>query len=223
MYRSEGFRSSQPRRAAGGGASRAFSVAGYGLDQWYKLFTPRQLVALGILIGQLVEPRTSAYYKDAVWDEAVRAYLTAGVSRLIDFCSTGVQWKADVPTVNHFFVRFALPITWDYAEANVLWGGAGSYIQCLDRVMTPFEDQAFWRGMTIAPSILHQSVLAGELGQVDVIVTDPPYYDAIPYSDVMDYFYVWLRRSLFGLIASSTKPFGNRLARSGSARRTMAN
>lgn len=188
-----------------------FRVPLYGIDQWFKLFTPRQLVALGTIVKLTRSTPVAPHYDNTVWAEAVRAYLAAACSRLVDFCSTGVQWKVDVPTVNHFFVRFALPITWDFAEANVLWGGAGSYLQCLDRIMTPFLDQSFWRGMSVAPHVLQQSVLAGGFGEIDVVVTDPPYYDAIPYSDVMDYFYVWLRRSLKGLSIDYDRAFNDAL------------
>jgi len=190
-----------PREATpkgGSGAARAFSVDGYGIDQWQKLFTPRQLVALATICSAI--RKTRGELRDATeWTEGIAAYLAMGVSRLLDFANTGAQWKIDVPTINHSFVRFALPISWDYAESNVLWDGAGSYLQCADRVLTPFDNPDFWSGFTETPHVINQSATSTVDNTFDVVVTDPPYYDAIPYSDLMDFFYVWLRRILSGL------------------------
>lgn len=182
----------------GSGAARAFSVDGYGIDQWHKLFMPRQLVALATICRAIRKTR-SELRDDADWSEGVAAYLTMGVSRLLDFANTGAQWKIDVPTINHSFVRFALPISWDFAESNVLWTGAGSYLQCAERVLTPFENPEFWSGFAEPPHVINQSATSTINNTFDIVVTDPPYYDAIPYSDLMDFFYVWLRRILGGL------------------------
>ncbi|MBS0213167.1 MAG: DUF1156 domain-containing protein [Proteobacteria bacterium] len=182
----------------GSGAARAFSVDGYGIDQWQKLFMPRQLVALATICRAIRKTR-SELLGDAAWSEGVAAYLAMGVSRLLDFANMGAQWKIDVPTINHSFVRFALPITWDFAESNVLWDGAGSYLQCAERVLTPFDNPAFWSGFVEPPHVINQSATSTVDNTFDVVVTDPPYYDAIPYSDLMDFFYIWLRRILSGL------------------------
>ena len=182
----------------GSGAARAFSVDGYGIDQWQKLFMPRQLVALATICRAIRKTRIELR-EDAEWSEAIAAYLALGVSRLLDFANTGAQWKIDVPTINHSFVRFALPITWDFAENNVLWDGAGSYLQCAYRVLTPFDNPDFWTGFVEPPHVINQSATSTVNNTFDVVVTDPPYYDAIPYSDLMDFFYVWLRRILSGL------------------------
>ena len=182
----------------GSGAARAFSVDGCGIDQWQKLFMPRQLVALATICRAIRKTRIELR-EDAEWSEAIAAYLALGVSRLLDFANTGAQWKIDVPTINHSFVRFALPITWDFAENNVLWDGAGSYLQCAYRVLTPFDNPDFWTGFVEPPHVINQSATSTVNNTFDVVVTDPPYYDAIPYSDLMDFFYVWLRRILSGL------------------------
>lgn len=201
----------EPTPKGGNGASRAFSVDGYGLDKWRKLFTPRQLIALGSLICAIRKAH-SELGSYGEWQLPLAAYLTAGLSRLLDFANCGVQWKNDVPTINHSFVRFALPVTWDYAESNVLWDGAGSYLQCADRVVTPFDNLDYWSGLTVKPTVLRQSATQSKFRDFDVIVTDPPYYDAIPYSDLMDFFYIWLRRTLYGLSSEFDATFSESTA-----------
>ncbi|HVB75960.1 MAG TPA: DUF1156 domain-containing protein, partial [Ktedonobacteraceae bacterium] len=185
----------------GNGATRAFSVDGYGFNQWYKLFTPRQLLSLGTFVkytravGEVI--RIEGY--TAEWAEAVNAYLISAVSRLLDFANSGVQWKLDATTINHYFVRFALPIVWDFAEGNTIGSSAGSYKLCFERICTALDTYAIWDIKSPVPHIVNMSATVQDFNGLDIILTDPPYYDAIPYSDMMDFFYVWLRRSLYGL------------------------
>ena len=182
---------------AGGGrkAARAFSLHGYGMTQWRDLFTKRQRLSLAtIALATLdaYQATKDAGYCDE-WREAIAAYLVCGFERLVDFANVNVQWKIDVPTINHALVRFAIQITWDFAEGNPIGAMAGSYIKCLDRIAAGLDTLCFLPPGLHAPTIVRASA-THPLPPVDVIVTDPPYYDAIPYSDLMDWFYVWLRR-----------------------------
>jgi adenine-specific DNA methylase len=186
----------------------------YGFDKWRKLFTSRQLMALGRIIAATRQARPEmvnlGYTPE--WVEAVTAYLACGLDRTLDFANCGVQWKIDVPTINHSFVRFALPITWDYAEGNLLWPGAGGYIMCLDRIATALDTFVRWNIDAPSPHVVNQSSTNPLAGKYDVVLTDPPYYDAIPYSDLMDFFYVWLRRTLAGTDAIYDSPFKQNLS-----------
>ena len=182
---------------AGGGrkAARAFSLHGYGLRQWRDMFTDRQRLSLGVIALRTLDAHRAvrAHGYDPSWDEAITAYLVCGFDRLVDFANVNVQWKIDVPTINHSLVRFAIQITWDFAEGNPIGEMAGSYIKCLDRIATGLATLCTLPPGLPAPLIQKASAIT-PLPAVDVIVTDPPYYDAIPYSDLMDWFYVWLRR-----------------------------
>jgi adenine-specific DNA methylase len=158
------------------------------------MFTERQLVALGTLVAASREGRAlmgCAY--DGIWSEAVLAYLACGVDRFVDFANVNVQWKIDADTINHALVRFAIQITWDFAEGNPLGDCAGAYKLCINRIATGIDTLAQLPGGIKPPSIIHASAQM-PAPKADLVVTDPPYYDAIPYSDLMDWFYVWLRR-----------------------------
>ena len=189
----------EPTPKAGLGASRAFSVDGYGLDTWRKLFTNRQLFALGQL---LIQTRSSSSAMESAltdedWRSAVSLGLILGLERLLDFSNTGCQWKVDATTINHSFVRYALPISWDFCEANTLSDLAGGYRICADRISTALDKLESWNIQASTPTILADSAIEERFnGAFDCIITDPPYYDAIPYSDLMDFFYVWLKRQV---------------------------
>ena len=188
----------EPTPSGGGnGAGRAFSVQGYGLMKLCDLFLPRQLVSLASLVSHTRAARDtmkSTYTQE--WTEGLSSYLAAGLDRLLDFANCGVTWKSDVPTINHSFARFALPITWDFTEGNPIGDMAGSYKLCFERICTGFDTFGKKTWKTPAPHVQRESATKLGTGSFDAIVTDPPYYDSIPYSDLMDFFYVWLRRML---------------------------
>ena len=176
----------EPTPAGGGsGAGRAFSVQRYGMMQWGDLFTARQKVAL-LVLGRLVSHQSR--------DEVASLAVTMGIGRCADYGSAGVVWAQEGEFVAHTFGRQALPIIWDFAEAAQLTNSSGNFEGAIEWVARVIEA---WPGSTQGQV---QSVDAKyhPLPDQSAIVwfTDPPYYDAIPYSDLSDFFLVWLKRTL---------------------------
>jgi putative DNA methylase len=130
----------------------------------------------------------------------VGIYLATSIDRLIDHSTSLATWYLQGENVKHTFVRYALPIIWDFAETNTLYAGGGSWASAVYLCSAALEQTLLATSKSLSPTIIfgsatHQFYNA----DIDVIVTDPPYYDAIPYSDLMDLFYVWLRRSIYDL------------------------
>ena len=198
----------EPTPKAGVGASRAFSVDGYGFDTWRKLFTNRQLLAIGTLVGVIRKMRAIECLKsDVAASLAVTVMLAAALDRAINYMSTLCIWEPNASEVKQTFLRFALPITWDYAEGNPLaqvdrlFAGGISNVARVLTFISPVINQ------NSAPAtVLRQSAIM-PVGQHDLVIADPPYYDAIPYSDLMDFFYIWLRRTLYGVSAELDNSF----------------
>jgi len=194
----------EPSPAGGGsGAGRAFSVQGYGLMKWCDLFTLRQLTALGTFVEAIRVSRNKmdANHYPSNWIEPVGAYLTCGFDRMLDFNATTLSWISSVEAIGHTFVRYALPMTWDYSEAAPINAVRGGWEMCIGAVMES-QSTLMAAGMAapVTPKVIKQSAVQSFGVEIyDVIITDPPYYDAIPYSDLMDYFYIWQRRTLQGL------------------------
>ncbi len=191
----------EPTPAGGGrGAARAFSIQGYGLMRWRDLFTSRQLLALGTILRKsrkcLGCTSTNAYDED--WAEAISAGLVIGIDRIADRQSTICRWDNGYTKLQGTFTRFALPITWDFCEGNPLSETTGNYIANLEWLCEVWEHILAASFRSPAPSVLNQSAVALETEFHDCIVTDPPYYDSIPYSDCMDFFYVWIKRIIHG-------------------------
>ncbi len=177
-----------------------FRVPLYGITKWQDMFTRCQLLSLGTFVKHTRQARQAmeAEGYPPGWAEAVGAYLGCGIDRLVDFCNVNTQWKIDVPTINHALVRFAIQMTWDFAEGNPIGDMAGSYWLCLNRVAIGLGTVLNCHFGPEPAKAMSQSAVA-KLPEADVVITDPPYYDAIPYSDLMDWFYVWLRRTVWGL------------------------
>ena len=188
----------EPTPKAGSGASRAFSVDGYGFDTWRKLFTDRQLFALGNFVLNVRRLTQEVDDYPEMWREAMVANLALTNDRLADYSSTICSWNNGREIVRDTFARFALPIVWDYTEVNPLSGSTGDFLGALDWVSRFITHALESSQLPETPSTKNVSANKSS-GEYDVIITDPPYYDAIPYSDCMDFFYVWLRRAARGL------------------------
>ena len=113
-----------------------FRVPLYGFDQWKKLFTPRQLLALGTFVKWTREAKgalTGLRYPSE-WIEAVTAYLAIQNDKVADYNSMVCMWHISRETIGHTFTRFALPITWDFVELALTNDVGGAYSAKLDWV-----------------------------------------------------------------------------------------
>ena len=186
----------------------------YGLDEFWKLFTNRQLTAL-TTFSELVGEAQKKAESDAVaagladdgvgladdgtgaraYGEAVGVYLAFVVDKLADYNSSICSWISSLSSgaIRNTFARQAIPMTWDYAEANPFSGSCGSYDSMLLWIRKAIVEFPRVRKMGSARQFDAQS----DNGMRGIVVsTDPPYYDNIGYADLSDYLYVWLRQSL---------------------------
>lgn len=189
-----------------------FRIGNYGMTKWSDLFSPRQLTAL-VTFADLVEEARAKVKQRAqesgladdpqsmaedgrcasVYADAVGLYLAIAVSRATDYWGTGAIWEPGGLFIAHVFTRNALPMTWDYPEANPFGSRSGSWNQtCVEWIERYLKAVGtYGAGNVIQADAQTQSLSLGR-----VVSTDPPYYDNIGYADLSDYFYVWLRRSL---------------------------
>lgn len=190
-----------------------FRVQAYGMDQWKKLFTNRQLTALTTFSALVGEAQRKAE-KDAAaaglatngmglddggtgaraYGEAIGVYLAFVVDQLANQCSSICGWNAPNTQMRTVFARQAISMTWDYAESNPFSNSSG----CFDNVFR-LELQAFegLAGKDAKSGVARQQDAQSDNGMRGILVsTDPPYYDNIGYADLSDFFYVWLRQSL---------------------------
>ncbi|MBK8462418.1 MAG: DUF1156 domain-containing protein [Nigerium sp.] len=181
----------------------------YGMTTWSDLFTNRQLVALTTLSALVAEARErvlsdakaaglpgGARLEDAgdgaeAYADAVATYLALGVSRMTDISNALCRWEVTKTQVRNLFGRQAIPMVWDFAETMPFGTAAGGFTVSLGSLL-----KALLRLPVHGNATVEQADAATRGYAGFVISTDPPYYDNIGYSDLSDFFYVWLRRSL---------------------------
>jgi len=179
----------EPTPAGGGsGAGRAFSVQRYGMMQWGDLFTARQKLASVELT------RLTARHARSDLAELI-AFVISGIC---DHNTSLCAWRPSSLDVGHTFGRQALPVSWDFAEVIPSGKSTGSADTTLDRVLRVAD--AISSGVSARGQVQVADACESQLPSESSFVwfTDPPYYDAIPYSDLSDFFFVWLKRTLPG-------------------------
>ena len=200
-----------PTEPLPGKEALGFRIPLYGFDQWAKLFTARQLLVMGTFVREMHRHSENMSGAPDEWREAIAACLSPSLGRLADRSSALSTWTNDPEQIRNTFARFALPIVWDFVEACPLTDTAGGFIQVVEWIARAIEHlQDASKGAPEA-TVLRQSATEAVPGGFDVIITDPPYYDAIPYSDLMDFFHVWLRRTLRGVVPETDPVFADSL------------
>ena len=189
------------------------SCVPYGLDEFWKLFTNRQLTALTTfsdLVGEAQERATAdaltagmpndgiGLSKDGrgarAYGEAIGVYLAFVVDKMTDYHSSICSWHSSGEKVRNTFGRQAIPMTWDFTEANPFCDSSGSYNNMLGWVIDAIKGLP---NVEVAGGSARQFDAQSDNGLRGIMVsTDPPYYDNIGYADLSDFFYVWLRQSL---------------------------
>jgi putative DNA methylase len=198
------------------GTTQYLGVKSYGMELFSDLFTDRQLVAL-TTVSDLVREARDRLNRDAeasgmpddgkrltregtqtsAYADSVATYLGFIGSRMADRHSSLCRWDANpsgyAPKIANTFGRQAFPMVWDFVEGNPFSLSSGNLL-----------DAVGWVVKVIGTSLSAKST--GVSSQLDarkqvtsrsrVVSTDPPYYDNVPYADLSDFFYVWLRRSL---------------------------
>jgi len=181
----------------------------YGLIRFSDLFTNRQLMAMTTFSDLVGEARERALTdalaaglhegirledggtEAAAYADAVATYLGLSVSRLADYSNSLCSWHSSRETIRNTFARQAIPMAWDYAESNPFSDSTGNYFGQLEWVAKTLE-----RVPATPPALAVSTDASRRDYSGSAISTDPPYYDNIGYSDLSDFFYVWLRRSL---------------------------
>ena len=192
------------------GTSQYLGVKPYGMDRFSQLFTNRQLVALSTL-SDLVGETRELVKRDALakgmdddgnglesngsgataYAEAVGVYLACAVDRVADYGSSVATWRSKDNAMRSTMSRQAIQMSWDFAEGSPFGSSSSGFRECLAVVA---------RALDFLPASPGAIAVQGDaqtqqISQGMVVSTDPPYYDNIPYADLSDFFYVWLRKS----------------------------
>jgi putative DNA methylase len=189
---------SPPEELLPAGDTRWFSTPPFGLTRFRDIYTPRQLLALCTLADGVHEiyDRIQAEAAEEGRAAAVATALAMVISRVADHCSALCRWIA-APSYEgaaNTYARQALPMVWDFAEANPFGSSSGDIRKYLKETADLIETLAIGQPAHCVRGSATSLPLPDE--SQDAVITDPPYYDNISYADLSDFFYVWLKRSV---------------------------
>jgi putative DNA methylase len=193
---------------------RNFQPPVYGMHNLGDIFTPRQLVAL-TTFSDLVQEARERVKQDAAatglqddsrgldaggtgahaYADAVVTYIAFALSKSVDGSSTICRWMVQRDSLFSTFSRQALPMTWDFAEVNLLADCTRSLSESVAWTAESIEGVAAGYGASFGAAS-QADATSQEIASDKLVSTDPPYYDNIGYADLSDFFYVWLRRAL---------------------------
>ena len=166
------------------------SVTNFGPSIIGDLFMPRQLFVLNTFLNEL--PAILNKITDQKYKEIIKVYLVLSISRLVNRQSTSTFWDTGRQAVQGVFAMQALPMRWETAEGNPFSKSSGNFEGCVDYLCKNFDNFPI--------SDVEAKIELKDARDVEyqdyVISTDPPYYDNVPYADLSDFFYVWIKRGL---------------------------
>jgi putative DNA methylase len=194
------------------GSTQYIGVKPYGMELFSQLYVDRQLVTLSIL-SDLVQEARETIIRDAIgsaltddktplrdsgcgataYAEAVMVYLAFSLSKMADYNCALVPWYTKENRPGHLFSRQAIPMVWDFAELNPLGDIGGTFLasnKIVSNALAGLPKKGIEGHVTQKDAVVRHSE------SMSIISTDPPYYDNVPYADLSDFFYTWLRRSL---------------------------
>jgi putative DNA methylase len=169
----------------------------YGLTTFGDLFTPRQMLCL-LTFATAVREAQDQMRKagmDAEQAKAVGTYLAALVDKITTRSNTLCPWDSKKILTVQCFGRQALPMLWDFSESNPLADASGAFSEAVDGIVRAV---ASCQSLDYSGNVTRGSATALPWPEAffDAVVTDPPYYDNVPYADISDFFYVWLKRTI---------------------------
>jgi putative DNA methylase len=178
--------------------SQNLKIPLWGFSLFGEMFSHRQLLSLQVFIGQFLRLKFEFKEKSNLsleYQNAILVYLSFIVNKLSDYNSSFCTWHPGREVIGHVFTKQAIPMVFDYPEVypfSKSSGGVYNMIGWLTRYIQS-EKNNIWSFCNNSSS--------GEKNQfekkyLNAVITDPPYYDAIAYADLSDFFYVWLKRTL---------------------------
>lgn len=197
-----------PKEVAAKHGQRSCSNQLYGYSTWDTFFNPRQLCLLTTL-ASLVKQAEFSLREAGQPDDYITAIctlLSTVVGRQADYNSVFCRWVTGGFIGATFGGEAKIPMVWDYAEVNPFSGQTGSLESNLGWVLRALEHLAQATGRTATVLQGDAAKLPWDKGSFDAVITDPPYYDSANYSELSDFFYVWLKRAVPSVHVARFRP-----------------
>ncbi len=171
----------------------------YGIEEWRDMFSPRQLLVHYTYwqAFEEVKPKIRDENPEPVAD-AILTFLSLASDKAVDYNNKLSSWDPSRPKIRNTFDRHDFSFKWSFAENNLTATDIG-YDWVLDSTVEVYEELRELSGHSNAPTEVTQGDAASlpfADDEIEVVVLDPPYYDNVMYSELSDFFYVWMKNYL---------------------------
>jgi len=178
------------------GNIRNFNTPGWGIDSYAQIFSPRQLLLMQMLISNLHKTREILQIKETKYVDTIMVILSVLINRISPRQTNLGIWDITRETIAHIFGRQAIPMVFDYPESNPFCSSSGSASNQLDWIIRFIESESTHPFFVNCSNASSGEVNMFSQKALNSVITDPPYYDAIAYADLSDFFYIWHKRAL---------------------------
>lgn len=181
------------RNSAGG------DTFSWGITEWGQIFSKRQLFALQTLISKLHIIREELSVEENEYSKAIITYLGIWIDRIAAYLTSFGRWIPQNEQLTSIFGRQAIAMVFDYPEVSIFAPSTSGPLNQLEWIIMYLNSES-----SIPFTSICNNAASGEKEQfpeksLTAVITDPPYYDAIAYADLSDFFYVWMKRSISSL------------------------
>lgn len=175
--------------------SQNIKIPLWGFKKWSDMFSDRQLLSIQTFINKIEILKRNEKLKDD-YGKAIITYLAIWIDRIIPVNTSFGRWNVPGEKIETPFSRQAIPMVFDYPESNPFCNSTGSALNQLDWVIRYINSESTNEFYSVC-----NNASSGDKNQfpekfLTAVVTDPPYYDAIAYADLSDFFYMWQKKSL---------------------------
>lgn len=178
--------------------TKAMAFCLWGFDKWGDIFSKRQLLSLETIVSIINELKNDLKIEEE-YKRAIFTYLTIWFDRIASFSTSFGVWATTIEAVVTPFSRQAIQMVFDFPEANIFSNAGGGALGQLDWVVRYIESESSCEFTTILKNASSGEKEQFKKKSISCVITDPPYYDAIAYADLSDFFYLWMKKCLSDL------------------------
>jgi adenine-specific DNA methylase len=175
--------------------SQNLKIPLWGYETWASMFSDRQVNA----INTIIKCFEKISLDDNEYHRCVKTYLGIVIDRIAVANTSFGRWSDLRETVVALFSKQAIPMIFDYPESNMFCSSSGSASNQIDWVERYIESESYTPFSVNFANASSGDKLQFEKKFLSAVVTDPPYYDAIAYADLSDFFYIWMKKTLGNL------------------------
>ncbi|MBP8114170.1 MAG: DUF1156 domain-containing protein [Chitinophagaceae bacterium] len=167
----------------------------WGITKWGEIYSQRQLLFMSKIIDGIKHLNNELSFEKE-YKKALFTYLAFLVDRVAMRNNKHARWHLQQDTIENIFGRQAISMIFDYPEMNPFSSFTSSAPNQIGQIVSYINEESFCFNIAKcnnAESGDHKQFNSKEL---TAVITDPPYYDAIAYADLSDFFYMWLKRAI---------------------------